>query len=67
VFLTPATFLKPANFTKCLQLPLHGTQAGRVWPVQELLHGGLFEVALLGDERIEFSYQGIYIAQRSRR
>jgi len=31
---------------------------------EELLHGGLFEVALLGDEPGEGSEQGIHIAQR---
>ena len=31
---------------------------------EELLHGGLFEVALLGDERVELSEQGIHIRQR---
>src|SRR5258708_7843132 len=33
---------------------------------EEVLHGGLFEVALLGDEPIETAQQRIRIAQRSR-
>ena len=31
---------------------------------EELLHGGLFEVALLGDELVEYGDQGIHIRQR---
>ena len=31
---------------------------------EELLHGGLFEVALLGDELVQPADQGIHIAQR---
>ena len=33
---------------------------------QELLHGGLFEVALLGDEPSQSAQQCIHIAQRRR-
>ncbi len=31
---------------------------------EELLHGGLFEVALLGDEPVQPAQQPIHIAQR---
>ncbi len=33
---------------------------------EELLHGGLFEVALLGDEPVQPAQQPIHIAQRRR-
>ena len=33
---------------------------------EELLHGGLFEVALLGDEPVQPAEQPIHIAQRLR-
>ena len=33
---------------------------------EELLHGGLFEVALLGDEPVQPAQQRIHIAQRRR-
>ena len=33
---------------------------------EELLHGGLFEVALLGDEPVQPAQQRIHIAQRLR-
>ena len=33
---------------------------------EELLHGGLFEVALLGDELVQRAEQRIHIAQRPR-
>ena len=33
---------------------------------EELLHGGLFEVALLGDEPVQRPQQPIHIAQRRR-
>ncbi len=33
---------------------------------EELLHGGLFEVALLGDEPVQPAQQPIHIAQRLR-
>ena len=33
---------------------------------EELLHGGLFEVALLGDELVQRTDQRIHIAQRLR-
>ena len=34
---------------------------------EELLHGGLFEVALLGDEPVQRAQQRIHIAQRRQR
>jgi len=33
---------------------------------EELLHGGLFEVALLGDQLVQRAHQRIHIAQRPR-
>ena len=45
-----------------LPLPAKPRQAGLAG--EELLHGGLFEVALLGDELVELGEQGIHIRQR---
>src|SRR3989338_6641610 len=45
-----------------LPLPAKPRQAGRSG--EELLHGGLFEVALLGDELVELGEQRIHIGQR---
>ena len=36
----------------------------RCFAGKKLLHGGLFEVALLGDELVQRSNQGIHIGQR---
>ena len=47
-----------------LPLPAEAGEAGLAG--QELLHGGLFEVALLGDEPIQPAQQRIHIAQRRR-
>ena len=44
--------------------PVEAGEAGLAG--QELLHGGLFEVALLGDEPIQSVQQRIHIAQRRR-
>ena len=49
-----------------LHLPL-AVKAGEAGLAgEELLHGGLFEVALLGDEPVQRSQQRIHIAQRLR-
>ena len=47
-----------------LPLPAEARQAGLAG--EELLHGGLFEVALLGDEPVQRADQRIHIAQRRR-
>ena len=55
------------NIRKCVQ-PLHlplAVEAGEAGLAgEELLHGGLFEVALLGDEPVQPAQQPIHIAQR---
>ena len=52
---------------QCLPQPLHLPLAVKARKAglagQELLHGGLFEVALLGDEPIQSAQQRIHIAQ----
>ena len=59
-----ATFHEHTIITEYFSLPfpLEPRQAG--FASEELLHGGLFEVALLGDELFDSIKQGIYIAQR---
>ena len=52
----------PNRFTS--HSPLKARQAGLAG--EELLHGGLFEVALLGDELVQRAEQRIHIAQRRR-
>src|ERR1017187_3210147 len=53
-------------FSQSLHLPL-AVEAGEAgFPGEELLHGGLFEVALLGDEPVQRVQQRIHIAQRPR-
>ena len=47
-----------------LPLPLKAGKAGLAG--EELLHGGLLEVALLGDEPVQPAKQRIHITQRSR-
>src|SRR5450759_3495704 len=49
--------------TKSLRLPL-AVKAGKT-PMtgEELLHGGLFEVALLGDEPVQRTDQGVDVVQ----
>ena len=44
---------------------LNNQYMGMVRQWQELLHGGLFEVALLGDEAVQPGQQSINIAERS--
>ena len=48
-----------------LPLPAEPRQAGLAG--EELLHGGLFEVALLGDEPVQRAEQRIHIATAPRR
>ena len=51
-------------FTEPFDLPL-AVEAGEAGLAgKELLHGGLFEVALLGDEPVQRGQQSIRIAQR---
>ena len=55
-----------AKFAQPLHLPL-AVEAGEAGLAgEELLHGGLFEVALLGDEPVQPAQQRIHIAQRRR-
>ena len=52
------------NIPQPLHLPL-AVEAGEAGLAgEELLHGGLFEVALLGDEPVQRGQQSIHIAQR---
>ena len=52
--------------SQSLHLPL-AVEAGEAGLAgEELLHGGLFEVALLGDEPVQPAQQRIHIAQRRR-
>ena len=54
------------NIAQPLHLPL-AVEAGEAGLAgEELLHGGLFEVALLGDELVQRADQRIHIAQRLR-
>ena len=54
------------KFPQPLHLPL-AVEAGEAGLAgEELLHGGLFEVALLGDELVQPAQQRIHIAQRRR-
>ncbi len=53
-----------SNIPEPLHLPL-AVEAGEAGlGGEELLHGGLFEVALLGDEPVQPAQQPIHIAQR---
>ena len=54
------------EFPQPLHLPLPAEAGEACLAGQELLHGGLFEVALLGDEPIQPAQQRIHIAQRRR-
>ena len=55
-----------SNIPQPLHLPL-AVEAGEACLAgEELLHGGLFEVALLGDELVQRADQRIHIAQRPR-
>ena len=58
------------QFQHMLAKPLHlplAVEAGEAGLAgEELLHGGLFEVALLGDELVQRADQRIHIAQRRR-
>ena len=57
------------HLPRCFTLPLHrGSPGRRVWPGQELLHGGLLEVALLSEISRSSPpiQQCIHIAQRRR-
>ena len=54
------------NLSKPLHLPLAAEAGRRCLAGEELLHGGLFEVALLGDELVQRAEQRIHIAQRPR-
>ena len=60
----------PLRIVRDVAQPLHlplAVEAGEAGLAgQELLHGGLFEVALLGDEPIQSAQQRIHIAQRRR-
>lgn len=54
------------DISQPLHLPLV-VKAGEAFLAgEELLHGGLFEVALLGDELVQRADQRIHIAQRPR-
>ena len=55
--------LEFSDLTKCVRLPLAGETGKAGLDGEELLHGGLFEVALLGDELVELGKQGIHIRQ----
>jgi hypothetical protein len=46
-----------------LGVPRESRQSGVAG--EELLHGGLFEVALLGDEPVEGGEQGIHVAHHN--
>ena len=57
-------FFNLNNIPEPLHLPL-AVEAGEAGLAgEELLHGGLFEVALLGDEPVQPAQQPIHIAQR---
>ena len=47
-----------------LHLPLAAEAGEAGLAGEELLHGGLFEVALLGDEPVQPAQQRIHVAQR---
>ena len=65
-FVMPLPFEIVANLPQPLHLPLP-VEAGEAGLAgEELLHGGLLEVALLGDEPIQPAQQRIHIAQRRR-
>ena len=53
-------------FGKGFHLPLAVEAGESCLAGEELLHGGLFEVALLGDELVQRAEQRIHIAQRPR-
>ena len=55
---------QPPSAYNRVSLPL-AVEAGEAGLAgEELLHGGLFEVALLGDEPVQSAQQRIHIAQR---
>ena len=55
-----------ADLVKRLHRPL-AVEAGETGLAgEELLHGGLLDVALLGDEPVQLAQQSIHIAQRLR-
>ena len=58
--------LQSPEFTKSLHLPLPTEPRQAGFAGEELLHRGLLDVALLGDQRIERGDQRIHIAQRGR-
>ena len=62
----PLPSMKCRNAPQSLHLPLpvEAREAGLAG--EELLHGGLLEVALLGDEPVQPAQQRIHIAQRRR-
>ena len=56
-----------SDLANCLYVPHSPWKAGEAGLAgEELLHGGLFEVALLGDELVQRADQRIHIAQRLR-
>ena len=61
-----AAFYKLTHISQPLHLPL-AMEAGEAGLAgEELLHGGLLEVTLLGDEPVQSTQQPIHIAQRLR-
>ena len=60
----PLPFMKISNIPQPLHLPRPAKPRQAGLAGEELLHGGLFEVALLGDELVELGEQGIHIRQR---
>lgn len=59
-------FLKPAYLAQCFFGPVAEETGEAGLGGEELLHGGLFEVALLGDQPVQPAQQPIHIAQRLR-
>ena len=59
-----ATLENRAKIAQSLHLPLPAEPRQAGLAGEELLHGGLFEVALLGDELVELGEQRIHIRQR---
>jgi hypothetical protein len=66
VFVIATTSLDPSDIPQPHRFPLLAEAREAGLPGEELLHGGLFEVALLGDEPVQPAQQPIDIAQRLR-
>jgi len=62
----PVVRSRHQTVSKPFDLPLPTEPRQAFLAGEELLHGGLFEVALLGDESIQRADQCIHIAQRLR-